>query len=136
MAKKIIPVDETLLQNLMVGGMGTAPVFQKETEEPAPAVEQKENKEDHEERKETGKRKKVLPDYKTTFLKPGNFKQRKSTYISREYQETIYKIVNHIGNKELSIGTYIDNVLTDHFNNYADTINALYESSHPTKLIK
>lgn len=135
MAKKINPVDETLLQNLMVGGIAsTAPIFQKETEEPAPPVEEKEN--ENEERKETGKRKKGLPDYKTTFLKPGNFKQRKSIYISKENQEIIYRIVNLIGNKELTIGTYIDNVLTEHFNNYGDTINALYESQHPTKLIK
>lgn len=60
------------------------------------------------------------------YLVSKEIKVRKCVYISRDIQEKIAKIVNILSNGESTIGSYIDNVLLEHLNEYKDEINALY----------
>lgn len=128
------PVDEQYLMDVIAGGFST----KKETPEPVqPEVKQDtivvpEKKAHQEERpKETAKRKRSnTVDYETIFLQRNELKARQSVYISKEIHEKVSRIVNVLGGKDLSVGGYIDNVLSQHFETYMDEINALYDKKY------
>lgn len=138
------PVDEQYLMSVIAGGFSTT----KETSEPV-SLQSKEPEEKQEEDEaavtqekpnvgkkssEPAKRKRGnAADYGTVFLQRGELKARQSVYISKEIHEKVSKIVSVLGGKELSVGGYIDNVLSQHFETYMNEINELYEKKY-TKL--
>ncbi len=58
----------------------------------------------------------------------------KVVYIRPEYHTMINKIIMIIGNDDNTIFGYLDNVLTEHFNNHKQEIDQLYRSN-TTKLL-
>ena len=50
----------------------------------------------------------------------------KTIYLRKEFHERIQKIVQTIGNNEMSIFSYVDNVLEQHFAAYQDEITEEY----------
>ena len=64
--------------------------------------------------------------YKSVFLKKRSVCNRQSVYISGEIQKHIMQIVGVITNKQVSIGSFIDNVLEEHLNTHNDVLSALY----------
>jgi hypothetical protein len=46
----------------------------------------------------------------------------KSIYITQKHHERISKIVSIIGNRDITLYDYLDNVLTEHFNRWHDEI--------------
>jgi hypothetical protein len=138
------PVDEQYLMSVIAGGFST----KKETSEPV-TLQPKEPEEKHaadeaaapgektnvgEKPREPAKRKLCnAAGYETVFLQHGELKARQSVYISKEIHEKVSKIVSVLGGKELSVGGYIDNVLSQHFETYMNEINELYEKKY-TKL--
>ncbi|MCD8269511.1 MAG: DUF3408 domain-containing protein [Parabacteroides sp.] len=50
----------------------------------------------------------------------------KTIYLRKEFHERIQKIVQTIGNNEMSIFSYVDNVLEQHFTTYQDEITEEY----------
>ncbi|MCG6191369.1 DUF3408 domain-containing protein, partial [Maribellus maritimus] len=50
--------------------------------------------------------------------------------IRQEYHERIQKIVRIIGNDEISIFNYIDNVLSQHFEDFQEDIVKLYNEKN------
>lgn len=64
--------------------------------------------------------------YKSVFLKKRAVCNRQSVYISGEIQKRIMQIVGVITNKQVSIGSFIDNVLEEHLNTYNDVLSVLY----------
>lgn len=133
------PVDEQFLMDVIAGGFST----KKETPEPVkePEAVQPEEKQEvivvpetEEKPKEPAKRKRAASvDYETIFLQRNELKARQSVYISKEIHEKVSRIVSVLGGKDLSVGGYIDNVLSQHFETYMDEINALYDKKY-TKL--
>lgn len=93
------------------------------------AIDQKkENKEN-----KSGVKKNVTnPDYLSTFLRRTDEKARfgKNVPIRQEHHERIRKIVRIIGEGEISIFDYIDNVLTQHFKSYKNEIIKLYNEKN------
>ena len=71
-------------------------------------------------------------DYFSLFLSGSGTKARtgKLTYVRPEYHERILKIVRVIGNDEISIFNYIDNVLTHHFEEFQDDIIKNYKEKN------
>ena len=127
------PVDEQYLMDVIAGGFST----KKETPEPVQAEEKQEGQETvvipvpEEKPKEPTKRKRSnAVDYETVFLQRNELKARQSVYISKEIHEKVSRIVNVLGGKELSVGGYIDNVLSQHFETYMDEINVLYDKKY------
>ena len=49
-----------------------------------------------------------------------------SGYLRKEFHERIQRIVQTIGNNEMSIFSYVDNVLEQHFAAYQDEITKEY----------
>ena len=65
-------------------------------------------------------------NYKSVFLKKRSLCNRQSVYISGEIQKRIMQIVGVITNKQVSIGSFIDNVLEEHLNKHNDVLSVLY----------
>jgi hypothetical protein len=74
-----------------------------------------------------------LQEYELLFIKetdlpPARF--GKSVYIRKEFHDRISKIIHVIGNNEVSLFGYIDNVLAHHFDNFQDEITQSYKKSN------
>jgi hypothetical protein len=72
---------------------------------------------------------KKIKKYESLFVKESAEVARsgKTIYIRREFHERILKIVHVIGQNEVSIFSYVDNVLNNHFKNFRDEITESYE---------
>lgn len=102
-------------------------VPEKESEEAIP--ETKEEKEEPEEKEAVPKRtykKKKNSEYLDAFLKPRVLKQRQSVYISQDVHEFISKIVGKLGVRNMTVGVFIDTVMTQHIKEHADELRAIY----------
>lgn len=75
---------------------------------------------------ETPTNKRRTTDYKAVFLNPRELSARKCVYISMEIHDKIVKIVSQIAEKGLSVGVYVDTVLSQHLETNKNEINALY----------
>ncbi|MCE9400124.1 DUF3408 domain-containing protein [Bacteroides fragilis] len=65
-------------------------------------------------------------NYKSVFLKKRSVCNRQSVYISGEIQKRITQIVGVITGKQVSIGSFIDNILEEHLNKHNDVLSVLY----------
>ena len=54
-------------------------------------------------------------------------RQGKLVYISKDYHNRILKIIQVIGGNEVSIASYMDNVLAHHFATFQGEITELYD---------
>ena len=51
-------------------------------------------------------------------------------YVRPEYHDRIMRITRVIGHDRLSLSSYIDNVLTHHFNQCEEAIKSLYARNY------
>lgn len=65
--------------------------------------------------------------YERCFLRKREFKSRKAVYISADIKNKISRIADMLGDRELSIGAYVENILECHLEEYKNEINSLYE---------
>jgi hypothetical protein len=74
--------------------------------------------------KEEGRRKRKTQDYENLFIRESNVTARlgKTVYIRKEFHDRILKIVQVIGDNEVSLFSYIDNVLAHHFDAFQEDI--------------
>lgn len=79
-------------------------------------------------RDESRRRKTKGTDYEALFFKEAEVKTRsgKVVYIRKEFHDRILKIVRVIGENEMSLFSYLDNVLEHHFAMFQDDITELY----------
>jgi len=87
-----------------------------------------ETKNEKTERMPKVKKNETAPDYLSLFIRQSDGKARfgKHVPIRQEYHERILKIVRVIGNDEVSIFNYIDNVLSQHFEDFQEEIVKQY----------
>jgi predicted RND superfamily exporter protein len=74
----------------------------------------------------------VMSDYKKLFLVNAGIPTRNGKLVSirKEYHSRISKIVQVIGKSEITIFSYIDNVLKHHFETFQDEISELYNKNN------
>lgn len=79
-------------------------------------------------KEESRRRKSSKQDYETLFIRDAPITARlgKLVYVRKEYHDRILKIIQVIGRNEISIASYIDNVLAHHFDTYQGEITELY----------
>ena len=67
--------------------------------------------------------------YSTSFMKAANFtaRQGKQVCIRKDYHDRILKITQVVGKNEVSIASYMDNVLAHHFATFQGEITELYD---------
>ncbi len=67
-------------------------------------------------------------DYDQSFLVHNEIRFRKAAYLSVANHDAISRIVKELGNGQLSVGGYLDLIVTAHLEQYRDRINALYRA--------
>lgn len=79
-------------------------------------------------REESKRKRSKLPDYESLFLAEAGIPTRSGKLVSirEKYHKRIAKIVRVLGKKDVSIFSYIDNVLSHHFNTYQYEIKEIY----------
>ena len=80
-------------------------------------------------KEENRRRKGKTQDYESLFIRTANgitAREGKTVYIRKQYHDRILKIVQVIGENELSLFSYLDNVLEHHFASFQDEITTLY----------
>lgn len=134
MAKKlkIDTIDENFIINSFREDEPAPPTVEKQTEvreEEKPEKEevptpQKQSVEEPRRRKTKAKDE----DYQELFLKEATISARfgKTVYVRKEYHERIQRIIRIIAKDEVSLFSYIDNVLAHHFSSFQEDITALY----------
>lgn len=137
MAKKtnVEGIDENFIINSFRQDDLTLPPSARATEcptdeeaaapEPLPPEEQRE-----EPRRRKARNKEQ--DYGALFLKEATIPARigKTVYVRKEYHERIQLILRVIGKDEVSLFSYIDNVLAHHFDTFQEDIKKLYEQNN------
>lgn len=70
--------------------------------------------------------------YEALFVKESGITARtgKMVYIRREFHSTIQSVCQVIGGNEVSLSSFIDNVLAHHFETYGNEITRLYNEKH------
>ena len=83
-------------------------------------------------REESKRKRSKSLDYESLFLVNAEIPTRSGKLVSirEKYHERITKIVQVIGKKEVSIFSYIDNVLSHHFETFQDEITELYNKNN------
>ena len=74
------------------------------------------------------KRKGGTGDYRETYFQKVELTDRQPLYVSRTTHEKLMRIVTVIGERKVTVSSYVENILLRHFDQYQDEINALYES--------
>lgn len=83
-------------------------------------------------REESKRRRGKALDYKSLFIREvggGKTRVNKVVYIRKEHHDRILKVVQIIGKNEVSLFSFLDNVLEHHFSTYQSELNELYENS-------
>lgn len=83
-------------------------------------------------KEETRSRKNKGADYESLFFTDAQVKTRSGSvvYIRKEYHKRMMKIVRVIGENEISLFSYLDNVLKHHFDTFQDDITRLYKEKN------
>lgn len=71
------------------------------------------------------KRGAVKPDFRKTFLHPTPFQRRGSVYLSLETKRRIHSVVQRIGEGNLTVTDYVENIMRHHLDLYRDDINRI-----------
>lgn len=71
------------------------------------------------------KRGAVKPDFRKTFLHPTPFQRRGSVYLSMETKRRIHCVVQRIGEGNLTVTDYVENIMRHHLDLYRDDINRI-----------
>lgn len=68
-------------------------------------------------------------NYRSRYLKKADTvaRQGKLVYVRREYHERIRRIARVIGGDDVTLFSYIDNVLAEHFASHKEVIASLYD---------
>jgi hypothetical protein len=80
------------------------------------------------------KKRNPKPNFAELFLKEAKIKDRRQIYISKEAYDKIFRYLRYIGEGNVSLVSYVDNILFHHMDEYRDTINDLYNKNISTPL--
>lgn len=83
-------------------------------------------------REEPKRKRSKSPDYEELFIQEAGITARtgKSVYIRKDHHDKIMKIVQVISKNQISLFSYIDNVLKHHFETFQDEITELYNKNN------
>ena len=108
-------IDEDFMRELISQGVPGKQVGNKPDDVP----QETQSETAQAEKPTSRKRKGGSGDYRETYFRKVELTDRQPLYVSRTTHE-----------KLMRIGSYVENILTRHFEQYQDEINALYESNY------
>ncbi len=68
-------------------------------------------------------------NYRETFVRRNEIKTRECVYISRDIHSKIVKLVRALEDTNITIGGYIDMVLSEHLKQHKNEINEIFRQS-------
>ena len=124
MAKDINPPPLAPLPAVVAPQMEEAP----EEDIPVPVPEELQ--------KEESRRKRGKQDYEALFIRDSNLTARlgKTVYIRKEFHDRILKIIQVVGENEVSLFSYIDNIITHHFETFREDIIRIYNRKNNSNI--
>lgn len=84
-------------------------------------------------REETKRKRNKSIDYESLFIQEligVAARSGKSVYIRKEHHDRILKIIQVIGKNEISLFSYLDNILSHHFDTFQSEIAELYNKNN------
>lgn len=134
--KKQQHIDEELMMSLMVDGVRKEGI--KEPSQDIEKVEEQRKTEDTPIKKNSvSKQKKqtkqsVETNYESIFFKKSdtNARDGKTVYIRPEFHEKLTRIIHIIGEDKITIYAYLDNLLDNHFDEFAQQITKSYNEKY------
>lgn len=79
--------------------------------------------------REGGRKRKGQSKYRETFMRRNEIKFRESVYISHTIHEKIVRLIRVLEDSNITIGGYIDLVLSEHLEQHREEINEIYRES-------
>lgn len=130
--RMIEEIDEAaMLQSIYERDNPAPPKVQAQpaTEEKPVSPPETEKEETSGQPKEENRRKRKTQDYESLFIRESGITARlgKTVYIRKEFHDRILKIIQVVGGNEVSLFSYIDNVLAHHFDNFQEDISQAYK---------
>jgi len=134
--KKQPHIDEELMMSLMVDGVRKEGI--KEPPQDIEKVQEQRKAEDIPLKKNSvSKQKKqtkqsIETDYESIFFKKSdtNARDGKTVYIRPEFHEKLTRIIHIIGEDKITIYAYLDNLLDNHFDEFAQQITKSYNEKY------
>lgn len=78
------------------------------------------------ERKEPEESISEMASYEEQYLKPVEIDRRRCVYIGKRNHAVLTALIRSLNHKGLTVGGYIDNVITEHLEKHKAEINHLY----------
>ena len=124
-------IDEDFMRELISQGVPGKQVGNKPDDVP----QETQSETAQAEKPTSRKRKGGSGDYRETYFRKVELTDRQPLYVqplyvSRTTHEKLMRIVTVIGGRKVTVSSYVENILTRHFEQYQDEINALYESNY------
>ncbi|MDM1044376.1 DUF3408 domain-containing protein [Myroides odoratus] len=136
-SKKQPHIDEELMMSLMVDGVRKEGIKEPSQLEIEKVEEQRKIEETPLKKNSVSKQKKqtkqsVETDYETIFFKKSdtNARDGKTVYIRPEFHEKLTRIIHIIGEDKITIYAYLDNLLDNHFDEFAQQITKSYNDKY------
>lgn len=133
--KKQPHIDEELMMSLMVDGVRKEGI--KEPSQDIEKVEDRKAEDTPLKKNSVSKQKKqtkqsVETDYESIFFKKSdtNARDGKTVYIRPEFHEKLTRIIHIIGEDKITIYAYLDNLLDNHFDEFAQQITKSYNEKY------
>lgn len=84
------------------------------------------------------KRKSKSQDYKECFLKRSDVVARygKTVYLRVSHHDLMQKMVQALKERDISVSSYLDNIISNHFENYQDEVAELYNQNYKSIFTK
>lgn len=101
------------------GGVTTQEVQEEKQEVQAPEPQVR----------ESNRKKRGQVNYKETFVRRNEIKTRECVYISRDIHTKVVKLVRALDDTGITIGGYIDLVITEHLEQHKEEINEIFRQS-------
>ena len=102
---------------------------EKKEEETIPVEELSESQVPVMQPRENTRKKKGQVNYKETFIRRNEIKTRECVYISHNIHAKIVKLIRALEDTSITIGGYIDTVLSEHLEQHKEEINEIYRQS-------
>lgn len=135
--KKQPHIDEELMMSLMVDGVRKEGIKEPSQLEIEKVEEQRKTEDTPLKKNSVSKQKKqtrqsVETDYESIFFKKSdtNARDGKTVYIRPEFHEKLTRIIHIIGEDKITIYAYLDNLLDNHFDEFAQQITKSYNEKY------
>lgn len=126
MAKqKVMSVNEDFMKNIIFQGIPVGGEISEDRQNTR--ILSEENSDDKVEVKprENKRRKEQELPYTEEYLKRIDFEDRQMITITRLTHSKLLQIINILGGKQATLGSYVENIIRKHFETYKDEINRL-----------